>query len=119
MELPKKTQEFQNHHIDSTIWNDLAIRDDDVIVATYAKSGTTWTQQIVSQLLAHGDESVEIASKSPWVDLRVPPKEVKLHLLSHYTVLYLPHYMCTIPTCTILTIHIHTHKHTHTYTYCH
>ncbi|KAJ1400852.1 P-loop containing nucleoside triphosphate hydrolase protein [Ochromonadaceae sp. CCMP2298] len=64
-------------HADSTIWNDLEIRDDDVIVATYAKSGTTWTQQIVGQLLSNGDPAVEIASKSPWVDLRVPPKEVK------------------------------------------
>jgi aryl sulfotransferase len=47
-------------------------------VATYAKSGTTWLQQIISQLLFNGQEDLETAEMSPWLDLRVPPKEVKL-----------------------------------------
>ena len=47
---PVKTREFHNHHFDSSIWNDFAFRDDDIIISTYAKSGTTWVQQIVSQL---------------------------------------------------------------------
>eukprot|EP00601_Ochromonadales_sp_CCMP2298_P005341 CAMPEP_0173195960 /NCGR_PEP_ID=MMETSP1141-20130122/15345_1 /TAXON_ID=483371 /ORGANISM="non described non described, Strain CCMP2298" /LENGTH=296 /DNA_ID=CAMNT_0014120547 /DNA_START=27 /DNA_END=917 /DNA_ORIENTATION=+ len=76
MELPQKTREQQNHHQDGTIWNDLEIRDDDVIIATYGKTGTTWTQQIVGQLLSNGDPLVGAAA-SPWVELRVPPKEVK------------------------------------------
>ncbi|NNE08526.1 MAG: sulfotransferase domain-containing protein [Gemmatimonadetes bacterium] len=67
-----------NHHFDSTIWNDLQFRDDDIIISTYAKSGTTWVQQIVSQLLFDGETGLEVAEMSPWVDLRVPPKEVKL-----------------------------------------
>ena len=76
--LPQKTREFQNHHFDSTIWNDFRFRDDDIIIATYAKSGTTWVQQIVAQLLFDGAEGLETAEMSPWMDLRVPPKEVKL-----------------------------------------
>lgn len=78
---PVKARELHNHHFDSTIWNDLVFRDDDIIIATYAKSGTTWMQQIVAQLLFHGDPDLAVAEMSPWVDLRVPPKEVKLPLL--------------------------------------
>lgn len=76
--LPVKTREMHNHHIDSTIWNDIAFRDDDIVIATYAKSGTTWIQQIVSQLIFDGKEHLPTAEMSPWVDLRIPPKEVKL-----------------------------------------
>jgi aryl sulfotransferase len=78
---PKKTREFHNHHFDSTVWNDFQFRDDDIVIATYAKSGTTWLQQIVSQLLFNGEEGLEVAAMSPWVDLRLPPKEIKLPAL--------------------------------------
>ena len=76
--LPRKTREMHNHHFDSTIWNDLVFRDDDIVISTYAKSGTTWVQQIISQLLFAGAEGLEVADMSPWLDLRVPPKNVKL-----------------------------------------
>ncbi|OYW39164.1 MAG: sulfotransferase [Hydrogenophilales bacterium 12-61-10] len=75
---PHKTRELHNHHFDSTIWNDLAFRDDDIVIATYAKSGTTWMQQIVAQMLHGGDPDLAVAELSPWLDLRVPPKAVKL-----------------------------------------
>ena len=78
IEWPRKRREMHNHHFDSTIWNDLKFRDDDIVIATYAKSGTTWLQQIVSQLLFNGQEGLEVAEMSPWLDLRVPPKEIKL-----------------------------------------
>jgi aryl sulfotransferase len=77
-EQPVKTRELHNHHFDSTIWNDFKFRDDDVIIATYAKSGTTWVQQIVSQLIFNGQEGLPVAEMSPWLDLRIPPKAVKL-----------------------------------------
>ncbi len=76
--LPAKTRELHNHHFNSTIWNDFKFRNNDIIIATYAKSGTTWVQQIVSQLLFDGVEGLEVAEMSPWLDLRVPPKEIKL-----------------------------------------
>ncbi len=82
---PRKTHELMNHHMDSTIWNDFAFRDDDIVVATYAKSGTTWTQQIVGQLVFQGDESVVMGELSPWLDLRVPPAAVKLAALEAQT----------------------------------
>ncbi|MFO1004115.1 MAG: sulfotransferase domain-containing protein [Planctomycetaceae bacterium] len=75
---PVKTRELHNHHFDSTIWNDFQFRDDDIVIATYAKSGTTWMQQIIAQLLFNGDPDPAVADISPWLDLRVPPKAVKL-----------------------------------------
>jgi aryl sulfotransferase len=83
--LPKKTRELHNHHFDSTIWNEFDFRDDDIIISTYAKSGTTWVQQIVSQLLFQGQEGLEVAEMSPWLDLRVPPKAVKLPAVAAQT----------------------------------
>jgi aryl sulfotransferase len=80
-----KTRELHNHHFDSTIWNDLQFRDDDIVIATYAKAGTTWVQQIVAQLLFGGDPELAVAEMSPWLDLRVPPKAVKLPLVEEQT----------------------------------
>jgi aryl sulfotransferase len=82
---PKKTRELHNHHFDSTVWNDFKFRDDDVIIGTYAKSGTTWMQQIVSQLIFNGKEGLPVAEMSPWLDLRLPPKEVKLAAVEQQT----------------------------------
>jgi len=75
---PKKTREMESNHFDSTVWNDFPFRDDDIIIATYAKTGTTWVQQIISQLLFNGEEGLPVADMSPWLDLRIPPNEVKL-----------------------------------------
>ena len=58
---PVKTREMHSHHFDSTIWNDFEFRDDDIVIGAYGKSGTTWVQQIVAQLLFDGAEGVEVA----------------------------------------------------------
>ena len=75
---PIKTRDIHNHHIDSTFWEDVTFRPDDIVIATYAKSGTTWMQQIVGQLIFDGRADVATAELSPWVDLRIPPREVKM-----------------------------------------
>ena len=46
---PEKTRDLHSQHFDSTIWDDFKFRDDDIIIATYAKSGATWTQQIIAR----------------------------------------------------------------------
>lgn len=74
---PVKTRELHNHHMNSTVWNDFAFRQGDVIIATWAKSGTTWMQQIVSQLIFNGAENVPVSELSPWLDLRIMPPEVR------------------------------------------
>jgi len=76
--LPVKQRDLHSHHFDSTIWDDFRFRDDDIIISTYAKSGTTWMQQILAQLLFDGAPDLPVAEMSPWMDLRVPPKAVKL-----------------------------------------
>ncbi len=83
--IPTKTRELHSNHFDSTIWNDFKFRHDDIIIATYAKSGTTWMQQIIAQLLFNGKADMEVAEMSPWMDLRVPPKEVKLTVVEAQT----------------------------------
>ncbi|RAI02240.1 sulfotransferase [Acuticoccus sediminis] len=75
---PRKQRELHNHHFDSTIWNNFRFRDDDIIIGTYAKSGTTWTQQIIGQLIFNGATDIDVGELSPWLDLRVPPQAVKL-----------------------------------------
>ena len=72
---PRKQAELLSPNMDSTCWNGFAFRDDDIVVATYPKSGTTLTQQIVAQLIFNGDPTIFGAAQdlSPWIDWRVTP----------------------------------------------
>jgi aryl sulfotransferase len=64
-------RDIQTRMFDSSRWNHVKLRDDDIIVATWAKSGTTLTQQMVAQLVSGGeDDGVAAMSSSPWVDVR-------------------------------------------------
>ncbi|MCA9295325.1 MAG: sulfotransferase domain-containing protein [Phycisphaerales bacterium] len=85
IQWPVKSRELQNHHFDSTIWNDFAFRDDDIIISTYCKAGTTWVQQMIAQMLFGGDPDLHVADMSPWLDLRIPPKAVKLPVVEAQT----------------------------------
>jgi aryl sulfotransferase len=78
---PVKTSETQNHHMDSTRWNNFQYRPDDIVIASWGKSGTTWTQQIVSQLIFQGSEEAPINIISPWLDFRPVPPEATLGVL--------------------------------------
>jgi aryl sulfotransferase len=71
---PRKTREIQNFLMDSTRWNDFQFRDDDIVIATWSKSGTTWTQQVVSQLVFAGDPDVFGQAISPWIDFQYIPE---------------------------------------------
>ena len=47
----------------------LKVRDSDIIIVTYPKSGTTWMQQIVYQMVSGGNESFdEISAVVPWIE---------------------------------------------------
>lgn len=42
-------------------------------------------QRIIVQMLFSGDPALEVAEMSPWLDLRVPPKDVKLPIVEAQT----------------------------------
>jgi aryl sulfotransferase len=44
---------YRNHHLDSTRWGRYLPRADDIVISTSYKSGTTWTQTIVRELIVH------------------------------------------------------------------
>jgi aryl sulfotransferase len=63
---PTKQREVRTRILDSTRWNELKLRAGDIVVASWGKSGTTLTVQMVSQLLSGGAEGV--AAKAPWIE---------------------------------------------------
>src|SRR5213082_1065918 len=52
--LPQRTRVYRCHHLDSTRWDDIVPRPDDIVITTSLKAGTTWTQRIVSLLVFDG-----------------------------------------------------------------
>lgn len=70
---PVKQRELVMFVADSRKWNDFDFRDDDIVIATWAKSGTTWMQQIVSQLIFAGEPDLYGTQRSPWLDYRMVP----------------------------------------------
>ena len=78
-ELPVTSRVYQNHHLDSTRWNYFTPRDDDIIIATSYKAGTTFTQTIVGNLLfPDGNLPGPASFISPWLDFRPFPLEMVL-----------------------------------------
>lgn len=82
---PTVTRKYLNHHLDSTRWRVFEPRDDDIVVSTSYKSGTTWMQQILHLLVFRGDpDAPPTPLASPWLDARFhePLAEVAANLTS-------------------------------------
>ncbi len=72
--LPTRTHVYENHHLDGPRWDRFETRPDDIVITTAYKSGTTWMQTIVANLLFQGGEIPgDIMDISPWVDMRLRP----------------------------------------------
>ena len=85
IDMPQKRREHAHHLLDSTVWNEFQFRCDDVFIVAYSKSGTTWIQQIVAQLLWNGEEGIVLSEVSPWIDCRFPSKEERLEIVEQQT----------------------------------
>ncbi len=77
---PAKRRELKHRLIDSTVWNDFKFRKGDIVIASWAKSGTTWMQQIVAQLVFDGAEGIAVSKISPWIELRLLPPQARAAL---------------------------------------
>lgn len=72
MKLPDLSRRYENHHLDSPRWDRYQTRPGDILITTAYKSGTTWMQNIVANLLFQENNIPgAIMDISPWVDMRV------------------------------------------------
>ena len=68
------TADFVTVIEDSRRWRGVELREDDIIISTPPKSGTTWTQgMLLSLLWPDGDPPGTLTELSPWVDSRIRP----------------------------------------------
>jgi aryl sulfotransferase len=75
-------REIRNHTLDSTRWHSFSFREDDIVIATWAKTGTTWLQQIIGQLLFEAAEGIPVFDYSPWIEQRSLPLQSTLEMLA-------------------------------------
>jgi len=62
-------RQVRSRIFDSARWAGYCARPDDIIIATFPKCGTTWTQRIVSMLLAGSAAPAPVGG--PWPDFRL------------------------------------------------
>jgi hypothetical protein len=61
---------YRGRTSDSARWERFTFRDDDVVISTPSKCGTTWMQNIVGMLLLdRTDLGAPISQLSPWLDM--------------------------------------------------
>ena len=66
--LRAPTRELRSPTVDSRRWDRFEPRDGDIIIGTFAKCGTTWTQRIVDLLVHQSPDVRPFGDMSPWLD---------------------------------------------------
>ncbi|NXL62623.1 ST3A1 sulfotransferase, partial [Chordeiles acutipennis] len=76
---------------------DFEIRDSDVFIATYPKSGTVWTQNILSLIFneghRNGTENVENLDRIPWLEYNLKNKDYRELPSPRILATHLPYYL--------------------------
>jgi aryl sulfotransferase len=80
------TRELVSPVTDTRRWQGFEPRDGDIVVATFSKCGTTWTQRIVDLLVHQSPDIRPIGEISPWLDSTIfNPIEADLARLAAQT----------------------------------
>ncbi|XP_032071460.1 amine sulfotransferase-like isoform X3 [Thamnophis elegans] len=73
------------------------IRDDDIFVITYSKSGTVWTQNIVSLIVYEGHrdgtENITLIDRAPWLEYNIFHVALPSRPSPHVICSHLPYYL--------------------------
>jgi hypothetical protein len=65
---------YRNFVYDSARWDAFEFRDDDIVISTPAKCGTTWMQMLCALLLFRTpDLPAPLADLTPWLDMQTRP----------------------------------------------
>ena len=81
--VPGSPRRYRSHDEDSARWIGFPYRDDDIVIGTRSKTGTTWVQMICALLIFQQPRlPAPIAQLSPWLDHLIAPREQVLAQLA-------------------------------------
>lgn len=73
-DTPQRTRKYHEFLMESSRWDNFEFRDDDILICTPAKCGTTWTQMICALLIFQKTELEKpLTEYSPWMDVLLAP----------------------------------------------
>lgn len=83
--LREPTKQVRSYAFDSAGWDSFPVRADDIVISTYPKCGTTWTQRLVGMMIYQSADPFPVQESSPWPDFRLIPYAVMLETAASQT----------------------------------